>query len=126
MMKHIGIIILFLSSLFYSCAQETEQVQILNADDFKTAISVSNVQLVDVRTAEEFKLGHIQNALNIDIYQKENFTNAIGKLDKNKPVYLYCRSGKRSHDASMKLEEMGFEEIYDLKGGYLAWTLADK
>ena len=121
-MKYIGILLLLFSSLFYSCAQETESVELLNVNDFKTAISASDVQLVDVRTDEEYAAGKIQNALNIDYYQKDNFTNTISKLNKKEPVYLYCRSGKRSHNASLILAEMGFEEVYDLQGGYIAWV----
>ena len=45
----------------------------------------------------------------------------MGVLDKEKPVYLYCRSGKRSASAAEKLKEAGFTEVYNLKGGILAW-----
>jgi rhodanese-related sulfurtransferase len=45
-----------------------------------------------------------------------------GKLDKKKPVAVYCRSGMRSANAANILKEMGFKKIYNLDGGYLAWT----
>ena len=121
-MRYFGIFLLSFSSIFYSCAQEVKNVQLLNVNNFMMAISASDAQLLDVRTAEEYSFGKIQDAVNIDYYQKDIFTNAINKLKKNEPVYLYCRSGKRSHDASMILAEMGFEEIYDLQGGYNAWV----
>ena len=120
-MKYIGILFLSFSSLFYSYGQEVKNVQLVSVNDFKTAISAREVQLVDVRTAKEYGSGKIQNAVNIDYYQKDYFSNAINKLKKNEPVYLYCKLGKRSHDASMILVDMGFEEIYDLQGGYDAW-----
>ena len=46
---------------------------------------------------------------------------SIRKLDKNEPIYLYCRSGKRSAKAAQILKEMGFKEIYDMEGGFLNW-----
>ena len=45
----------------------------------------------------------------------------ILKLDKNKPVYMYCRTGSRSRTAARKLLAMGFEKVFDLKGGYMHW-----
>lgn len=82
-----------LSSLFGAKAQDTETIKILNAEGFSTAITADKVQLVDVRTAKEFNEGVIGNALNIDFFQKEVFTDEFNKLDKEQPVYLYCRSG---------------------------------
>jgi rhodanese-related sulfurtransferase len=46
----------------------------------------------------------------------------FAKLNKNKPVYVYCRSGARSQRAARKLVEMGFLKIYDLEGGYMSWA----
>ena len=69
----------------------------------------NDVQLVDVRTAKEFNDGAIKNALNIDFFQQEIFNEEFGKLNKEQPVYLYCRSGNRSHQAALKLEAMGFK-----------------
>lgn len=89
---------------------------------YATAVSGKKVQLVDVRTAREYRSGHIKNALNIDFFDAANFNKSFGKLDKNKPVYLYCRSGARSKNAARKLLAMGFSEIYDLKGGYQRWN----
>ncbi len=77
-------------------------------------------QLVDVRTAEEFEEGHLKNAQNISVTDAD-FEENMSKLDKDEPVYLYCRSGKRSAKAAQILKEMGFKEIYDMEGGYLKW-----
>ncbi|NND78860.1 MAG: rhodanese-like domain-containing protein, partial [Maribacter sp.] len=49
------------------------------------------------------------------------FKQAFEKLDKSKPVYLYCRSGSRSKKAAQKVLDMGFVKVYDLKGGYMRW-----
>ncbi len=120
-MKFILIIMTFLSSLFGVKAQQADSIKVLNATDYKTQVVNNDVQLVDVRTAAEFSQGALDNALNIDFFQKENFRSKMEKLDKEKPVYLYCRSGARSNKAATLLDKMGFTKIYDLKGGYLGW-----
>lgn len=95
--------------------------EVLSVSDFKTKIADGSVQLVDVRTPQEFAAGSIDNALNIN-YQAEDFATKIQALDKSKPVYVFCRSGVRSGKASKVMEELGFSKIYDLQGGYLAWS----
>lgn len=84
------------------------------------AINKSGIQLIDVRTPEEFAEYHIEGAKNIDIFS-EDFEEQIQQLDRNEPVYVYCRSGKRSNDAAQKMQKMGFQKIYDLQGGILEW-----
>ena len=84
------------------------------------AINKPGIQLIDVRTPEEFAEYHIEGAQNIDISSK-NFEEQIQQLDKNEPVYVYCRSGKRSNDAAQKMQKMGFQKIFDLQGGILEW-----
>ena len=111
----------FLSSLFGAKAQQTDAIKILNSTEYQSAITTKNVQLVDVRTANEFKQGSIGKALNIDFFKKEDFNINFEKLDKEQPVYLFCRSGARSQKAAAKLIAMGFTKIYDLKGGYMSW-----
>lgn len=98
-----------------------DAVRVLAVSDFKKAIDKKGVQLVDVRTPGEFSQGHIEGAANIDV-EAAGFKEAVAGLDKNKPVAVYCRRGGRSHNASLILKEMGFKKIYDLKGGYTAWT----
>ncbi|TYB79151.1 rhodanese-like domain-containing protein [Bizionia myxarmorum] len=108
-----------LLSMLFGTAQNSA-VKVLSPEEFKTQIGKGNIQLVDVRTPNEFGSGHIKNAKNIDAFAG-SFSEKISKLNKEKPVYLYCRSGARSKQASNKLAGMGFTEIYDLKGGYLNW-----
>lgn len=78
------------------------------------------VQLIDVRTPKEFAQGHIPNALGIN-YNSENFKDSLRLLDKSKPVYIYCRSGKRSGKSVSEFKEAGFNTIYELEGGLLNW-----
>ena len=120
-MKNIILIMALFSTLFGANAQKSDTIKILAASDFNKAIEKNNVQLVDVRTAQEFNQGAIDSAINIDFFQQDKFTSEFEKLDKGQPVYLYCRSGNRSYQAAKKLEAMGFTEIYDLKGGYMKW-----
>lgn len=81
-----------------------------------------DAQLIDVRTSMEFKAGHIGNAQNIDFLQRDTFKTKIEKLDRDKPVYLYCKMGGRSHKAAILLQEMGFKKVYDYSGGYDDWS----
>ncbi|MGY6648485.1 rhodanese-like domain-containing protein [Wenyingzhuangia sp. IMCC45574] len=122
MIKTICIVVLVIWGLSYA-QRLTAQVKFkrMNVTEFKNAISVEEVQLIDVRTPKEFVAGHIANAKNIDVLATPNFKLQIQKLDPSKPVYIYCRSGKRSLTALRILAKAGFEQAWDLKGGYMAW-----
>ena len=88
---------------------------------FKKTIQSKKVQLLDVRTPAEFSAGNITGAKNMDV-KNDEFKTMASKLDKKHPVAVYCRSGARSAIATGILKEMGFKKIYNLDGGYLAWT----
>ena len=121
-MKHLIIITMSIfGTIFGMSAQQSEHITVLEATDFKKEITKTNVQLLDVRTANEYSAGHIKNAINIDVLNQNAFTKYVKDLDLDQPVYLYCRSGGRSQTASKILVELGFKEVYDLKGGYLNW-----
>ncbi len=77
--------------------------------------------IIDVRTAQEFEGGYIENAANIDFYAA-TFRDELDRLDKNKTYLIYCRSGGRSGDALGIMAELGFQEVYDVDGGILAWN----
>lgn len=80
-----------------------------------------NAVVLDVRTEEEVEEGFIPSSSNIDIYKGQEFVEEVEKLDKNKNYYIYCRSGKRSAQACTILDQMGFQNTYNLKGGLLEW-----
>lgn len=80
-----------------------------------------NAVILDVRTDEEVEEGYIPDAKQIDIYKGQEFINEVEKLDKSKNYYIYCRSGKRSSQACTLLDQMGFNETYNLLGGYSEW-----
>jgi rhodanese-related sulfurtransferase len=106
-------------------AQTENQFRVIEPEKFEQEIQQEEVQLVDIRTPKEFKEGHIEGARNID-FLAEGFLKGFEALDKEKPLYIYCRSGNRSLKASAILSEAGFENITDLKGGYKAWTAKGK
>lgn len=93
--------------------------EILNKEDYKKAIS-NDVQLVDVRTAEEYNDGYIKDAENIDI-KSQDFLEKIEKYSKSEPVYVYCKSGGRSQKAAEIMIDRGFTHVIDLEGGYMNW-----
>lgn len=81
----------------------------------------SNGIVLDVRTDAEVADGIITNAIHIDIYKGQEFISDIEDLDKSKNYYVYCRSGNRSGQACAIMEELGFENAYNLEGGILEW-----
>jgi thioredoxin len=108
--------ILSIIVLLTACTQQSQSV---NPQKFAEGIENNDVTVLDVRTPEEYKMKHIEDAVNIDIYRND-FESAISGLDKSKPVYVYCKSGGRSGDASAILQREGFE-VYNLEGGLMAW-----
>jgi rhodanese-related sulfurtransferase len=80
-----------------------------------------NAVILDVRTEAEFNEGFIANAINIDIHRGQDFVSEIEALDKNKKYYVYCRSGMRSAKACEIMNQLGFENAYNLLGGILEW-----
>jgi len=82
-----------------------------------------DLQLVDVRTPEEWSFGIIEGATKIDYYDPE-FAAKFDQLDKAKPLAIYCAAGGRSAQAAAKLQTAGFKEIYDLGRGFRGWKAA--
>lgn len=80
-----------------------------------------NAVILDVRTQEEVEEGYIPEAKNIDIYKGQEFVHEIEKLDKSKNYYVYCRSGARSAQACTLMDQMGFNQTFNLIGGFSKW-----
>ena len=83
--------------------------------------SDENAFLLDVRTPDEVEEGYIPNATNIDIYLEQEFVAELEKLDKTKNYYVYCRSGQRSRQACAIMNKLGFENAFNLEGGFMNW-----
>lgn len=81
----------------------------------------NNSVILDVRTQEEVNDGFIPNAINIDIYKGQGFVYELEELDKTKNYYVYCRSGGRSAQACAIMNQLGFENAYNLLGGFNEW-----
>lgn len=97
------------------------QTVILEPLEFKSILEkTSEAVLIDVRTPEEAAEGVIEGAVNID-FKSPDFTEKIATLDKEKPTFVYCLSGKRSGDAVKQMEAAGFKYIYTLKDGLRNW-----
>jgi len=138
MKKYTILLVLALSvSVAFSCDSTTTQIQAeaselqeatitknVSAKDFQQLIKAnSNAIILDVRTPNEVAQGIIKNAEKIDFYDPE-FKAKLDKLDKSKPVLIYCRSGRRSGIAMSTLRELGFSEVYNLQGGIIEWSAA--
>lgn len=121
-MKHL----LFIFSLAFivlvtSCKDDTQgEIKLVTPDEMQVLLQDKDVQLVDVRTQKEVEEGFIENSQNID-FNSPTFDEDILKLDKSKPVILYCRSGGRSAKCANKLKAAGFTKIFDLEGGITKW-----
>lgn len=123
-MKNFWILFLLLAGV--SCSRDVSAQAKLKPAEFETLLAKDkSVQLVDVRTPEEYAAGHLEGAKLIDFYLPD-FAAQIGKLDKNKPVAVYCAAGGRSGSAADQLTKMGFAKVYDLAGGIRAWKSAGK
>jgi rhodanese-related sulfurtransferase len=110
---------LFVLLLLMGCSEKKGEMS-LAPDDFNTMYkNTSNAILLDVRTEEEVKQGALPNAQNI-VYD-DSFSDKLGGLSKESPIFVYCAAGKRSAKAAEILKEKGFKEVYQLKGGLNAW-----
>ena len=105
---------------FSSCAQETKQHQLISQEEF-AKILTKEIQLLDVRTPQEYQQGYIKGAVLINFFDPNFVTKVSTRFDKNKPLYIYCAVGGRSNKAAKKLISVGFESVYDLKGGFTKW-----
>ncbi|MEN0048814.1 MAG: rhodanese-like domain-containing protein [Bacteroidota bacterium] len=136
----------FLASLFFACqpkqnvrnvesteaiVEQTDKEKVSSAIktlpplQFKNQLEVrANAQLIDVRTPKEYNAGHLDHALNIDFFSDQFQTEIQAALDAKRPVFVYCKAGGRSAKAAKILKELGCQEIYDLAGGYIAWSRA--
>jgi len=96
-----------------------------NADvkGFAELMNDTNVVVLDVRTAEEFKEGHLEGAVNIDYKQGDFVEQAVVRLPKGRMIAVYCRSGRRSAGAAELLAKEGYR-VVNMKGGIIAWQEA--
>jgi thioredoxin len=118
---------LFLLIIMSSCgAGNGQKSQQLSVDEFEKKLGeTKTAQLLDVRTPEEYAERHLKEAVNIN-FNADDFIDKVDHLDKSKPVFVYCLSGGRSAKAAALISKKGFKEVYEMKGGVLAWSEAKK
>lgn len=117
------LIVFSLESCTFSFEKKVEgegEVHSVSVEAFADSISRPGVQLVDVRTPEEFNSGNIPGSVNIDVMTGHFGEEASGLLDKSRTVAVYCRSGNRSKNAAKVLSMMGYN-VVELDCGYKAW-----
>lgn len=117
------LIVFSLESCTFSFEKKVEgegEVHSVSVEAFADSISRPGVQLVDVRTPEEFNSGNIPGSVNIDVMTGHFGEKASGLLDKSRTVAVYCRSGNRSKNAAKMLSMMGYN-VVELDSGYKAW-----
>lgn len=94
----------------------------VSVDEFAKVIADNQVQLIDTRTEAEFNEGHIPGAINIDVNESD-FESKVGqKIDKTRPVALYCRGGRRSKIAAERIVALGYDDITELNTGFISWS----
>lgn len=116
-------ICLFFTSLF-SCQQKGD-FKSVSVEEFSALIADPDMQRLDVRTLAEYSEAHIPGSININVLDKTFTEIADSTLQKDKPVALYCRSGKRSKKAAAILSEKGYK-VFDLDEGLEGWKKAGK
>ena len=128
MRKSIIFTLLLVVIIFGACNESPTQITDIKGDIelispqqvYDAIYKDRSIQLVDVRTPEEYKSNHLKGAQNICV-TSDDFKEKVKMLDKNKPVYVYCNRGGQSAQAAIALKELGFTKIYDMEGGILLW-----
>ncbi len=114
------IVILLLIFIFSCELLNSPEINIISESDFNE-LQDSDYTLIDVRTQDEFDLGHIDNAINLDFYS-ETFQKEILYLPKNEKIVLYCRTNNRSTKTANILKENGYRDIIVIRGGITEWV----
>ncbi len=106
--------------LLISLSVFSQQPASLSTQDFAKAVQTGKVQVLDVRTADEYKSGHLDKAMQANWLDGKEFNDRTSHLDKNIPVYIYCLSGGRSGAAAEALRAKGYM-VTNMDGGITAW-----
>ena len=104
---------------FYQTKNDGQMCNV-TAKDFKEKPKEGAI-ILDVRTPAEYQSGHVENAVLMDISQP-TFVEGLKKLDKEKEYYVYCRTGRRSTNATQIMKQLGFKKVCNVEGGVLRLT----
>ena len=107
-------------------ACQSQEIPTLEPTAYEEALQqTAGAVLIDVRQPDEYAEGHLSGARLLNVLDEATFEAGIAALDKSKPYFIYCRSGRRSHSAAVKMKAIGLN-VTDLKGGITAWEAAGK
>lgn len=120
LMQILGIALLFSSCSDNQAQQQGTGPENVEVSRFKELVESGEGIILDVRTPEEVNGGFISGASTINFYD-DDFSEKINLIQKDKPIYVYCKSGGRSGQAADVLVKNGFAKVYNLKGGIMAW-----
>ena len=111
---------LFVYLLYSEYVNRTSGIGSLSPLEATQMLNHSHAAMLDIRESKELTEGTIINAIHIPL---GDLNNQLAKLEKyrEKPLIVYCRSGHRSATACSKLRKQGFEKVYNLRGGIVAW-----
>lgn len=117
----------FSSGICIGCAPTGKVVatkpEIVSLSAFEFSQNHKEGVLIDIRTPEEFNSGHLEGAVNLDFYSP-SFRADLDSLGRDGFYFIYCRSGSRTSQAKILMESLGFNNVYALRGGVLAWNSA--
>ena len=116
----ITLIIMAMSATQISSCNSNNNITSVSAPEFDKEIKANSVQLLDVRTPQEYAEGHIDGASNINIQSDDFQQRAEKELSKDSTILVYCRSGRRSMEAAEMLTKLGYK-VVNLKGGIIEW-----
>lgn len=114
------VMLLAIFAVTVACNEKQTGVKDISQEEF-AKLNTTEIQLLDVRTPDEVNKGIIQGAIVVNFYDQDFAKKAAMKFDKSKPIYIYCAAGGRSSKASSQLLLEGFDEVYNLLGGYGKW-----
>lgn len=123
-MKHLFTTLLAMLGLCSAC--QSQDIPTLEPQAYEEALHTDTAAvLIDVRQPDEYAEGHLRDAQLLNVLDTATFQAGIAALDKSKHYYIYCRSGRRSHNAATQMKAIGLQ-VTDLKGGITAWQSAGK
>lgn len=120
-MKTLKLISGFLILMVFSFSSYAQKKECQVSTRQMKKLPKKDIVVIDVRTSEEYREGHLRGALLIDV-KDETFKEKIAELDKTRDYYVYCRSGKRSAHAQDLMLAMGFKNVCNVEGGILKMT----
>jgi rhodanese-related sulfurtransferase len=123
--SHVFTLLIVLVALFQSCnsnSQSAAAVQDIDQAELQKLAKDPNTIIIDVRTDMEVQGGYIDGTTLFFDFYGSDFKAKIGALDKSKKYIVYCHAGGRSAEAAEIMIKKGFKHVYNLEGGFSAWT----